>query len=188
MTPNAVTPRRSRTAAPISRCRPRGGGGRLEAAGSGVGRGGQIERRILGEDALVQLPEPGARLDPDPVDERRARVAVGLERLRLPPATVEREHPLAVDALAQRVLGGQRVQLADHLGVATGLDVGVDRHLGGAQAQPLEAAYLGGRERLLGEVGQRRPRHSASASRGRCSSSSCSASTTSTSPSVICSS
>ncbi len=60
-----------------------------------------------------------------------------------------------MDALAQGVLGGQRVELADHLGVATGLEIRVDRHLGGAQSQLLEAADLGGRERLLGQVRQR---------------------------------
>ena len=133
-----------------------GAGRRRPARGRGLGvrRGGQVERRILGEDVVVQAPEVGSRLDADLFHERGARVAVGLERLGLPAAAVEREHPLAVHVLAQRVLGGQRVELADHLGVSPGLQVGVDRHLGGAQAQFFEAADLGGRERLLGEVCQ----------------------------------
>ena len=48
-----------------------------------------------------------------------------------------------------------RVELADHLGVAPGLEVGVDRHLGSAQAQLVEAADLRGRERLARHVGER---------------------------------
>ena len=46
----------------------------------------------------------------------------------------------------------QPVELADHLGVATRLEVGVDRELGRAQPQLLQPADLGGRERLVGEV------------------------------------
>ena len=97
----------------------------------------------------------GAGLDPDLLDQPGARVAVGLECLGLAAAPVEREHALAVKVLAQRLFGDQRVQLADHLAVATCLEIGVDRHLARAQAQLLEAADLIAGERLPGQVGQR---------------------------------
>ena len=61
----------------------------------------------------------------------------------------------AWNALAQRVLGQQRLDLADDLVVAAGGEVGVDRELGGGQAQLVQAADLGGRERLVGDVGER---------------------------------
>ena len=48
-----------------------------------LGRRGQVERRVLREDLLVQPLQLGARLDADLLDERRARGAVGLQRLRL---------------------------------------------------------------------------------------------------------
>ena len=49
----------------------------------------------------------------------------------------------------------ERVELADHLAMAAGREVGVDRQLGRAQPQLLEAADLGGGERLVGDVGER---------------------------------
>ena len=85
----------------------------------------------------------------------RARLPVGLERLGLAPAAVERQQPLRVNALAQRVLGQQRLDLADDLLVAARGQVGVDRQLGGGQAQLLEPADLRARERLVGDVGER---------------------------------
>ena len=51
-------------------------------------------------------------LDADLLDEHAARVAVGLERLGLAPAAVEREHQLAGEPLARRVLGDEPPQLA----------------------------------------------------------------------------
>ena len=60
-----------------------------------------------------------------------------------------------MQVLAQRIRGDERVELADHLGVAAGLEVGVDRALRRPHAQLLEPADLGGRERLVGEVGER---------------------------------
>ena len=120
-----------------------------------AGGGGEVERRILGQHRLVQPPQLGARLDADLLDERRARVAVGGERLRLAAVAVQREHPLGVQVLAQRMLGDQRVELADHLGVPAGREVGVDGRLRRAQPQLVEAADLGGGERLVGDVLER---------------------------------
>ena len=60
-----------------------------------------------------------------------------------------------MQAFTQRVLGDQPVELAGQLGVAPGRQVGLDRHLGGAQPQVLEAPDLGSGERLVSEVRQR---------------------------------
>ena len=96
------------------------------------------------------------RLDPDLLHQRAPRVAVGLQRLGLPPAAIQREHPLRVQPLAQRLLGHQRLELADHLAVPPGRQVTVDGQLDRGQAQLLQAADLRGGERLVGDVGQRR--------------------------------
>ena len=80
----------------------------------------RVEARVLGEDLLLQALELGAGLDPDLLDQRLARLAVGLERLGLAPVAIEGEHPLRVQALSQRLLGDQGLEPGDRLGVAPG--------------------------------------------------------------------
>ena len=114
-----------------------------------------VQRGVLAQDRVVQAPQLGARLDADLLDQRAPRSPVRLERLGLAPAAVEREHPLRVQPLAQRVLGQQRIDLADELVMAAGGQVRVDRQLRGRQPQLLEPADLRRRERLVGQVRQR---------------------------------
>ena len=114
-----------------------------------------VEARVLGEDLLLQALELGARLDPDLLDQGLARLAVGIERLRLAPVAIEGEHALRVQALSQRLLGDQRLEPGDRLGVAPGGEIGVDRQLERPQVKLLEAADLGAREGLGGDVGER---------------------------------
>ena len=83
------------------------------------------------------------------------RVPVGVERLGLAAAAVQREHALGVQPLAQRVLGQQRVDLADELVMAPGGEVRVDRELRGGEPQLLEPADLRVGERLVGDVRER---------------------------------
>ena len=116
----------------------------------------ELERRVLGQDLLLELPQRRARLEPELV-ERRPRVAVGLERLRLPARAVEREHQLPAQTLAVRMLGDQRLELADELRVAAEREIGLDPLLERRQPQILQPPGLDPRERLLGELGQRRP-------------------------------
>ena len=54
-----------------------------ERVGLRLGRRGQVERRVVREDLLVQALQVGAGLDADLLDETGARGAVGGERLRL---------------------------------------------------------------------------------------------------------
>jgi hypothetical protein len=113
------------------------------------------ERGVLAQDRVVQGAQLGRRLDADLVDQRPAGLAIGLQRLGLAAGPVEREHPLRVQALAQRVLHQQRVDLGDDPVVAPGGELGVDGELGGGQPQLLEAPDLGARERLVRHVDQR---------------------------------
>ena len=128
--------------------------GQRRACASGAAR--ELERRVLGEDLPLELPQRRARLEPELV-ERRPRVAVGLERLGLPARAVEREHQLPAQPLAVRMLGDQRLELADELGVAAEREVGLDPLLERRQPQLLEPRRLDPRERLVVELGQRRP-------------------------------
>ena len=78
-----------------------------------------------------------------------------MQRVRLPPAAVEREHQLSAQALAERVRGDERLELGDELVVAAERQVAVDALLERAQAQLLEAGDLALRERLVVQVRQR---------------------------------
>ncbi len=76
----------------------------------------------------MQAAQLGTGLDADCVDERVARPPVRAEGVGLPATAVQRQHPQAVEALAQRLLRDQRLQLAHRLGVAR-LEVLHDGHL-----------------------------------------------------------
>ena len=103
-------------------------------------RGGGIERGVVGEDRLVEVMQLGSWLDPELLDEDLARVAVGLQRVGLAAAAVQREHQLRVQPLAPRVLGRELLELGDQLRVAPGGEVGVDAHLQRREALLLQAA------------------------------------------------
>ena len=109
----------------------------------------------MGQDPGLQLAQFRARLEPELVTHVPPAVAVGLQRLGLPPAAVEREHELAAYALAHRVVAHQRLELSDHLCVAAERQVCVDALLEGDHAQLVEPRDLLLGERLVGEVRQR---------------------------------
>ena len=106
------------------------------------------------EDGALQLLQLRSRLDADPVHQLGACVTVGLERLGLAPRPVQRQHPLRVQLLAQRVLRHELVQLADDVSMATLVEVVLDRQLVCAHPSLVEPADLRGGERLLGHVGE----------------------------------
>ena len=103
-------------------------GGAAAASNCSSGRCSErrVERRILFEDRLLELAERAAGLDTEFVDERRTRLLIGLERLRLPSGAVEREHQLGSEAFSERVLADERFQLAHELGVVSGGEVVFD--------------------------------------------------------------
>ena len=115
------------------------------------------ERRVLLEDALVQRPQRLARLDPELVDEQPPPGGERVERLRLAARAVQREHQLAAQALAQRMLGDQRLELGDQLAVLAEREPGLDVVLDRGDPQLLEAADRFLRERLVAHVRQSRP-------------------------------
>ena len=105
----------------------------------------------------MEVLEPGAGLDAELLDERRASGAVRSERIGLPPRPVEREHQLPVEPLPERLLIDQRLELRDEVAMASEEEIGVDALFERSLAQLLEPADLGLGERLVGEIGERRP-------------------------------
>ena len=77
---------------------------------------GRGERRVVGEDRLLEVAQLGPGLEPQLV-QRRPGVLEGGERVGVPAGAVEREHLLAAQALAQGMLGDERLELADEAGV-----------------------------------------------------------------------
>jgi hypothetical protein len=123
----------------------------------GIGLRFQLERGVLAQDRLVQAPEVRPRLHAHLVHERVACVAIGLQRSRLPAAAVQREHPLRVQALAQRLLLDERADPRRDFVMSPGGQVGVDRQLRRLHAQVLEPPDRVRSEGLVGHVRQRRP-------------------------------
>ena len=114
-----------------------------------------VEGRVLGQDLLLQALQLGPGLDPDLLGERPVGLAVGIERLRLAPVAIEGEHALRVRALSQRLVGDQRLEPDDRLGVAPRRELGVDRQLRGPHVKLLQPADLWAGKRLGGDVGER---------------------------------
>ena len=77
----------------------------------------QLERRVLLQHPPLELAQRRRRLDPELVGERAPERLVARERLGVPARPVEREHVLRAEALAQRVLRDQRLELADDVAV-----------------------------------------------------------------------
>src|SRR6476661_1740745 len=98
-----------------------------------------IERRVLAQDRRLETPELLARVEPELVQQTLACGPVRLERVGLAPRAVEREHELAVQVLAQRVLHDQALQLAHQLGLPATRQLSVDPRLEGCPPQLVEA-------------------------------------------------
>ena len=120
-----------------------------------AGSGGEVESGIMTQDRLLEPPQLLARLEAKLIRELAAGRAVGLEGLRLPAGAIEREHQLGAQALPQRVLRHERLQLADELGMPPGGEIGFDALLERRQPELLEPRDLGLGERLVGQVGER---------------------------------
>ena len=108
------------------------------------------------EDPPLQLAELLARLEPELLDERRARIAIRLERLRLAARAIQRQHQLTREALAQRMRPDRRRELTDEVGVPAVGELALEPTFQGGQAQLLEARDLALGEVLEREVGERR--------------------------------
>ena len=128
---------------------------RRPAGASGADRR-DVQLRILIEDRPLEAAQRRPRLDPELLDQGGPRRPVGVQRLRLPARAVEREHELAAQALRQRVLGDQALELADELVGAAESEVRVDAILERGEVKLLEPTDLTLRPRLVGELGERR--------------------------------
>ena len=107
------------------------------------------------QDRALDTLERRARLDAEFFHHRPAGRLVSGQRFWLPPAAVQGNHQLPLQPLAQRVLGNQRLQLANNVGVMAEREIGFDPVLDDAGPQVLQPGDLHLRERLIAEIGQR---------------------------------
>ena len=102
----------------------------------------------------MQFTQLLAWLDAKFVDEQAARVRVDRQRLSLPAGPVKRQHQLSAEPLSIRIRMDQRLQIADDSGLAPEGEVRVDPRFQRSQPELLQPAEFGGREGLIGELGQ----------------------------------
>ena len=115
----------------------------------------RAERLVLVEDVALELLERRAGLDPELLRERPPGVGVGVERVRLTAAAVEREHLLPAQALAQGMAANHRLELGGDLAVTAEREIRLDAILERRQPELLERTRRALCERLAREIGQR---------------------------------
>ena len=82
----------------------------------------------MAEDGALELAQLGRRLDPELVERGSSR-PVGLQRLLLPTAAIEGQHLLTAEALPERMLRDERLQLAQYDVVAAERELGLAEEL-----------------------------------------------------------
>ena len=106
--------------------------------------------------ASLEAAQLGTGLNADLVHQTPARVPVGLERVGLPPGSVQREHLLTPEALAQWMLAHECLELAHQPRVLVRGQIRVDPLLERGQTGFIQPRDLRLREWLVGEVHERR--------------------------------
>ena len=120
-------------------------------------RRGHRQGGVVVQDRVLQRAKLIAGLDAGLAGEPLPRLVVRLERLRLPPAPVERQHEVAGEPLARGMLGDHPPQLCDQLGMPAGREVRLDARLDGGLLLLLEPRDLDLGERLECQVREWRP-------------------------------
>jgi hypothetical protein len=111
-------------------------------------------RELVPQHQRLQLAQCGAGLEAE-LAERPGQPAVGRERVGVAAGAVEREHQVAHRLLAQRVLGGQRLELRDGLVEPAGRGEGGRAPLPQRVAQRVQPPCLRLRGLDAVEVGER---------------------------------
>ena len=131
-----------------------------ERLGPGLGLGcgrPAIKTGVLREDRPLQLLQLAPGLDPELLYQDTARVGVRLERVRLAPRAVEGEDQQRAEALAQRVVEDQALELSRQLRVPAQLELGGEVLLQDGRAQLFESSDFALGKRGVSHVRERRP-------------------------------
>src|SRR5262245_27226055 len=112
------------------------------------------ERRVLTEDRVLQSLELGPRLKAQLIAQRASHTPKGCECVDLTSTSVEREHQLAVEMLAERLIRNKRLEFGNELEMPREREFGLDSFLEGDQAQLLDPRDLALGKCLVGDVGK----------------------------------
>ena len=119
-------PLRRRSAGRAARCRER-----------------RLQARVMREHLVLQRLELGRRLDAQLVGEQFAQPPIGAECLGRPTSDVQGAHQLRPSSLAQRVLGDELFELADHRSVVAQRELGINLQVDGVKPELGQAGALG---------------------------------------------
>jgi hypothetical protein len=107
-------------------------------------RSRRYQRAIVSQDALLQVPELRRRLQPELLDQQRAKLPVDLERVGVAAVAIEGQHLQRPHALLERLAARQRLELAEHLDVAAELEIALDARQLRGQTQLRQPRRLAG--------------------------------------------
>ena len=113
------------------------------------------ERRVLGQDAGLELPQRRARVQAQLLDQAITDFGVGAQGLGLPSAPVQGEDEQLPQALAQRVFPAQRLQFAGQFPVPPQAQLGAGPGFGRHQGQLVQPGPFGIKKARISELGQR---------------------------------
>ena len=122
-----------------------------------AGRRRAVEPGVVLEDPALEGLELLAGLEPELVHEPAPRLLERLERVGLATRAIQRQHQLGREALAQRVLAERGRQPPGRVNVPALGELALEPPFQRDQAQLFEPRDLALRERLEGEIRQRRP-------------------------------
>ena len=110
----------------------------------------------MGKDRPLERLERLAGLEAEVLGQQPTCLAIRIERLGLPPRSIQREHELRAQTLPQRVLSDRCLQLTHDAEMPAKCQLGLETLLERGQPELLEPSGLSLSERLIGELGQRR--------------------------------
>ena len=129
-------------------------GRRPAIRGTPPGRG-RRGKRVAAEDRAVHVPQVGARVGAEFVGEPAAQALVRGQRLGGAATTRERGHQLRPELFPQRMFGGHRGQLGDHLVVPAGGEVQLDPAVQRRQPPFGQRGHVVAVQQVRPDVGQR---------------------------------
>ena len=100
------------------------------------------ERRVLIEDRALEFLQSGVGVEPKLLREHALALPVDVERVCLAPGSIEGEHELAAQALAERMSADERLELGNELSRTAELELGVDLLLERGESKLLDPAGL----------------------------------------------
>ena len=108
------------------------------------------------EDRPLEPRQRRPRLEAQLLGQHAPAVPVDLQRLRLAPGAIQRQHQLRAQTLAQRLARDGGLELRDQLGMAPARQIGLDAALQRDHPALQHAVDLHARLGRLGQLGQRR--------------------------------